>query len=309
MRTGKADSFMFQTLARARREPVVPLRDDDFDKTARYWRYEFAQLDPKTEEISRSRYPPRSTASIAGVLFHAFCTETTLVPELTFHGAIIIMDMSALTWNEDGIIAQQLFKFMWQRAVLARNKLPRKHADRPVFLWADEAQYFVNSFDSDFQSTCRSAKGLHGVSVAIAADLLCENGRRERQAIARTCFSRISRPRCFTTTPTRKRTAGRPIRSGVSCSGAAPIAKASPYGPVHGDAAGRKTRVGAATQATADRATATATIRRIPSGGSNRGGGGELGAATGAATQAKAPAAATPRRWTTRSSRARSRKC
>jgi hypothetical protein len=27
-----------------------------------------------------------------------------------------------------------------------------------LFLWADEAQYFVNSFDTDFQSTCRSAK-------------------------------------------------------------------------------------------------------------------------------------------------------
>ncbi len=154
----QADSFMFQTLARARREPVAPLRDDDFDKTARYWRYEFAQLDPKTRgniSISLSTALDRFNR---GRLFHAFCTETTLVPELTFHGAIIIMDMSALTWNEDGIIAQQLFKFMWQRAVLARNKLPRKHADRPVFLWADEAQYFVNSFDSDFQSTCRSAK-------------------------------------------------------------------------------------------------------------------------------------------------------
>ncbi|MFN7881651.1 MAG: TraM recognition domain-containing protein, partial [bacterium] len=27
-----------------------------------------------------------------------------------------------------------------------------------VFLWADESQYFVNSFDSEFQSTCRSSR-------------------------------------------------------------------------------------------------------------------------------------------------------
>ena len=47
---------------------------------------------------------------------------------------------------------------MWQRAVLARNALEPRHRDRPVFLWADESQYFVNSFDPDYQSTCRSAR-------------------------------------------------------------------------------------------------------------------------------------------------------
>lgn len=154
----QAQSFMFHALASAKRSPVRPLRDDDFDKTASYWRDEFAQLDPKTRSnisISLSTALDRFNR---GRLYEAFCTKTTLVPELTFHGAIIVMDMSALTWNEDGIIAQQLFKYMWQRAVLSRNALAPKHRDRPVFLWADEAQYFVNSFDTDFQSTCRSAR-------------------------------------------------------------------------------------------------------------------------------------------------------
>jgi len=154
----QAQSFMFAALAAARRQPVRPIREDDFEKTASYWRDEFAQLDPKTRSnisISLSTALDRFNR---GRLYQAFCTDTTLVPELTFHGAIIVMDMSALTWNEDGIIAQQLFKFMWQRTVLSRNALAPRHRDRPVFLWADEAQYFVNSFDTDFQSTCRSAK-------------------------------------------------------------------------------------------------------------------------------------------------------
>jgi hypothetical protein len=38
------------------------------------------------------------------------------------------------------------------------NAMEPKHRDRPVFLWADEAQYFVNSFDTDYQSTCRSSR-------------------------------------------------------------------------------------------------------------------------------------------------------
>lgn len=154
----QASSFMFQALLAAKDHPVAHLSPGDFEKTSNYWRYEFAQLDNKTRSniaISLSTSLDRFNR---GRLHRAFCTETTLVPELTFHGAIIIMDMSALTWNEDGIIGQQLFKYMWQRAVLARNALEPRHRDRPVFLWADEAQYFVNSYDPDYQSTCRSSR-------------------------------------------------------------------------------------------------------------------------------------------------------
>jgi hypothetical protein len=154
----QAQSFMFRTVLAARQNPVRHLDAEDFDKSASYWRDEFAQLDPKTRSniaISLSTALDRFNR---GRLHKAFCTETTLVPELTFHGAIIVMDMSALTWNEDGIIAQQLFKYMWQRAVLARNRLEARHRDRPVFLWADESQYFVNSFDAEFQSACRGSR-------------------------------------------------------------------------------------------------------------------------------------------------------
>lgn len=154
----QARSFMFKALAAARLKPVHPLPPADFEKTALYWHDEFAQLDPKTRgniAISLSTALDRFNR---GRLQTAFCGATSIVPELSFHGAVIVMDMSALTWNEDGIIGQQLFKFMWQRAVLARNALPQAHRQRPVFLWADESQYFVNGFDSEYQSTCRSSR-------------------------------------------------------------------------------------------------------------------------------------------------------
>ncbi len=154
----QASSFMFAHLAAAKKDPRHALDPVEFEQIAGYWHDEFSQLDPKTRSnitISLSTVLDRFNR---GRLNKAFCTGTTLVPELTFHGAIIVMDMSALTWNEDGIIAQQLFKYMWQRAVLARNALPQQHRERPVFLWADEAQYFVNGFDTDFQSACRSSR-------------------------------------------------------------------------------------------------------------------------------------------------------
>jgi hypothetical protein len=154
----QAESFMFRSLLAVRQQPARPIGAADFEKIGSYWRDEFAQLDPKTRSniaISLSTVLDRFNR---GRLHKAFCGETTLVPELTFHGAIIVMDMSALTWNEDGIIGQQLFKYMWQRAVLSRNALEPRQRERPVFLWADESQYFVNSFDTDFQSTCRSSR-------------------------------------------------------------------------------------------------------------------------------------------------------
>lgn len=151
-------SFMVQTTIAATERPRIPLARGDLEQIGSYWRNEFTRLDPKTRSniaLSLSTALDRFTR---GRLHRAFCTETTLVPEMTFHGALIVMDMSALTWNEDGIIGQQLFKYMWQRAVLARNGLEPKHRERPVFLWADESQYFVNAFDTDYQSACRSSR-------------------------------------------------------------------------------------------------------------------------------------------------------
>lgn len=151
-------SFMCQTLIRAELTPSRQINPSELARIGKYWEEEFGLLDPKTGSniaISVSTTLDRFTS---GRLHAAFCTDTNILPELTFHGAIIILDMSALTWNEDGIIAQQLFKFMWQRAVLSRNSLAQHHRDRPVFLWADESQYFVNAYDTDFQSACRSSK-------------------------------------------------------------------------------------------------------------------------------------------------------
>lgn len=150
----QASSFFCATFMQAEGR----IADDMGKKAVSYWRYEYASFDPKL----RSNVTISLTTTLDrfnhGWLQHALCGDTTLVPELCFHGAVILLNMPALTYNEDGIIAQQVIKYMWQRAVLARNGLDQVHRDRPVFLWADEAQYFVNSYDAEFLSTCRGSK-------------------------------------------------------------------------------------------------------------------------------------------------------
>lgn len=147
-------SFMFQCFSAARDR----IDDATGAQAFYYWRDEIASLDPKTRGNITISLTTTLDRFNHGWLKHAFCSGTTIVPELCFHGAIILLNMPALSLNEDGIIAQQVFKYLWQRAVLARNGLPQEQRLRPVFLWADEAQYFVNSYDAEFLATCRSSR-------------------------------------------------------------------------------------------------------------------------------------------------------
>jgi hypothetical protein len=148
------ESFFFQCyLAAADR-----IDDATGERSTSYWRNDYAALDQKTRGNVVISLTTALDRFNHGWLQRMFCSDTTLVPELTFHGMIILLNMPALTLNEDGIIGQQLFKYMWQRAVLARNALPPAQQERFVFLWADEAQYFVNSYDAEFLSTCRGSR-------------------------------------------------------------------------------------------------------------------------------------------------------
>jgi hypothetical protein len=123
-----------------------------------FWSQRYVSIPEKTRGNIEITVGTVLDRFLHGRLARIFCGRTTLVPELTFHGAVIVLAMPTLTWNEDGIIAQQLFKYMWQRAVLGRNSLAQEHRERPVFLWSDEAQDTVSSYDYEFQSMCRGSK-------------------------------------------------------------------------------------------------------------------------------------------------------
>ena len=81
-----------------------------------------------------------------------------LKPELSHEGAIIILDLPVKQFYEVGQFAQVLYKFIWQRAVERKSAERQKTRAMPIFLWADESQFFVNSNDMLFQTTARSAR-------------------------------------------------------------------------------------------------------------------------------------------------------
>ncbi|WP_165363684.1 type IV secretory system conjugative DNA transfer family protein [Sphingobium cupriresistens] len=93
-----------------------------------------------------------------GWLRNALCGESNLVPELTFQGAIIVLDMSRATHGVDGVLCQMIFKDAWQTAVLARNALPPMLRENFVFCYADECQEIVAEGDAAFLAMSRSSR-------------------------------------------------------------------------------------------------------------------------------------------------------
>lgn len=127
----------------------------DFELTARYWLMEFPALADKTRSIIVSMFTSLADGLLRSPMRELFCTDTTVVPELAHEGAIIVVDLPVLEFAEVGQVAQVLWKHLFQRATERRDV--SKHP-RPVFLWADEAQYFISKTDAVFQTTARASR-------------------------------------------------------------------------------------------------------------------------------------------------------
>jgi len=151
----REQSFCFQTLKKAYEEPVHPMDRPTFEVVSGYWRSTFGEADNRTRSNIVSTLTATINPLLKGDLRRLFCTSTNVIPEMTHEGAILVVDLSVKQWDQAGIMAQHIFKYLWQRAAERRNVTPKS---RPLFLWADECQFFVSSYDAEFQSTARSAR-------------------------------------------------------------------------------------------------------------------------------------------------------
>ncbi|MGF1451818.1 MAG: hypothetical protein ACFB21_07075 [Opitutales bacterium] len=127
----------------------------DFQLTFNYWTNEFPKLAPETRSIIVSIFTGMADALLSGSIRELFCEGTNLTPEDTFNGKIMGLDLPLVSYGDVGRFAQSLVKYLWQRAALRRaiqdNSLP-------VFLWIDEAQFFVSMRDRHFQNACRDKR-------------------------------------------------------------------------------------------------------------------------------------------------------
>ncbi len=152
----KEESFCAKCILEAAGKEKTPREQNDFEMAADYWLREFPNLGDRTRSSIVATFTSVADQLLHGLAWELLCTDTTIVPEVTFkNAAVIILDLPIQQFQELGRITQGIFKFMWQRAILRRDP---KSDPRPVFLWADEAQNFVSSFDYQYQAVARSAR-------------------------------------------------------------------------------------------------------------------------------------------------------
>jgi hypothetical protein len=108
----QSGSFMWEKLKKASNHPTVPMERAALNNAVNYWYTQFTAIPDKMRGSILGTVIAALDRFQHGRLQRAFCGKTTLVPELTFHGAVIVLAMPTLTWGEDGIIAQQLFKYI-----------------------------------------------------------------------------------------------------------------------------------------------------------------------------------------------------
>jgi hypothetical protein len=131
----------------------------DFEECRDYWLVEYPALSEKTRSIVTLSFSMLVRPLITRPLRKLFSTDTNVKPEDTFMGKIIIVDLPVQEFRLAGRMANLLWKYCFQVAVLRRVQPTDGTYLQPVFLWADEAQNFVTEFDAEYQAVARSAGG------------------------------------------------------------------------------------------------------------------------------------------------------
>lgn len=148
-------SYCAECIRRAWDNATTDSQRDDMDIITDYWTKEFPNLAEKTRSIIVSSFTGFADVFLRGTLKELFATTTNIFPEITHEGGLILIDLPVQEYNKVGQYAQAIFKYVWQRATERRDKSKDLI---PVFLWIDEAQYFINSHDVKFQSVSRASK-------------------------------------------------------------------------------------------------------------------------------------------------------
>lgn len=149
-------SFCAECLDAASRKEKTAVQMHDFTTAFRYWTKTFPSMSDRTRSGIIATFTGVADTFLHGFVHELFCTTTNVTPEVAYtQGAIIVMDIDVQSYHDLGRIMQGVFKFIFQRTTLQRDV---KQHPRPVFLWSDEAQNFINSFDFKALAVARSAR-------------------------------------------------------------------------------------------------------------------------------------------------------
>ena len=148
-------SFCIKCIAAADDRELSGMELRMFEVAISYFLKDFPTLAEKTRTSIVEYFLSFANPFRSGLLAEYLAQETTIYPEETHQGTIIILDFPVKKYLEVGIYAQSIFKLLWEQSTERRDV--DKHP-LPVFMWVDESQYFINEYDMLFQTTARSSK-------------------------------------------------------------------------------------------------------------------------------------------------------
>ena len=129
----------------------------NYEVFSSYFLSEISTLAERTRSSIFEHFFALANPFRSGLLADYFSGDTSpeILPERTFDGKIIVLNFPVKKYLQLGVYAQVIYKKIWQQVVEARDV---DKSPRPVFMWVDESQYFINEDDVLFQTTARSAK-------------------------------------------------------------------------------------------------------------------------------------------------------
>jgi len=151
----RRESTCFQMLLAAGGKLTSEAERLDYDAMEAYWLSEFPKLASKTRSIIVQSFTSLADPFMRAPLRELFCGNTTFTPEDAQKGKIILLDLPVKEWGDVGRIAQALMKTCFQKATERRDT---GNSPIPVFLFCDEAQLFLTSYDELFLQTARSSR-------------------------------------------------------------------------------------------------------------------------------------------------------
>jgi len=153
----RSESYCFQVIERAyeRRDAMPPRQQQDMELAVVFWLKEFPQYPEETRGSILATWGTAAEPLMRGQLADLFGSDTNFVPEVSFSGAIIVLDLPTRIYGKAGLVLQGAFKYVWQLAAESRRIEP----DSPVaFLFADEFHELFTEHDAAFFATARSSR-------------------------------------------------------------------------------------------------------------------------------------------------------
>ena len=157
-RAWQEGSYCYQLIQRVldgRYDALSARGRSDFDLAALYWLCEQISIPDETRGSIAATWSTAADMLMRGQLADLFGTESNFVPEVTFAGAIVVLDLPVKVYGQAGAMLQAAFKHVWQQAAESRDVAASPCV---VFQYIDEAHELVTEGDAFFAATSRSAR-------------------------------------------------------------------------------------------------------------------------------------------------------